>query len=52
MTKNNLEIIFGTESKSSENKIFVKEEDFEIPHGEDYKLAIEFLKTLTKQTFD
>lgn len=52
MTENELEIIFGIESKLSGNKIFVKEEDFEIPHGEDYKLAIEFLKTLTKQRFD
>ena len=38
--KNNLKIIFGNKTSSSEGLIYVQEQDFEIPHGDDYKIAI------------
>ena len=41
--KNSLKIIFGHKSYKSNEVIHVREEDFEIPHGEDYKLAIKEL---------
>ena len=41
MTSKIVEIIFGNISKVDGEKLFVKESDFEIPHGEDYKVAIE-----------
>ena len=50
MSDNQLEIIFGQESKKLKNKIFVRDEDFETLRGEDYKLAIEFLKDFNKKS--
>ena len=50
MSDNQLEIIFGQESKKLKTKIFVREEDFETPRGEDYKLAIEFLRDFNKKS--
>jgi len=46
MQKTELELIFGTKSKNQGNKIFLRNEDLEVPHGEDYKLAIELLKKI------
>jgi len=45
-------IIYGTKSMSFENEIFVKEEDFEIPHGEDYKIAVKFLEQILENNPD
>lgn len=39
-------IIYGKKSSKQDNQIFVREEDFELPHGEDYKLAIEELERI------
>ena len=39
-------IIYGNKSLSFESEIYVKEEDLEIPHGEDYKIAIKFLEEI------
>lgn len=52
MSDNQLEIIFGKESKKLKNKIFVRDEDFETSRGEDYKLAIEFLKDFNKKSIN
>ena len=49
MTGKQLEIIFGHESKELENKIFVRDEDFEVIRGQEYKLSIEFLMELQKK---
>lgn len=38
--KNNLKIIFGNKTSNSQGLIYVQEQDFEIPHGDDYKIAI------------
>jgi len=46
MQKTEFELIFGTKSKNQGNKIFLRNEDLEVPHGEDYKLAIELLKKI------
>ena len=50
--KNPLKIIFGTSSSKTDEIIYVREEDFEIPHGEDYKIAIEELGKIQNMTFD
>ena len=52
MSDNQLEIIFGHESKKLKTKIFVREEDFETPRGWDYKLAIEFLRDFNKKSIE
>lgn len=44
------EIIFGKKSEKCLDKLFVNEKDFEIPHGEDYKIAIQELERIQKQT--
>lgn len=43
-SRENTEIIFGEKSQKIENKLYVRIEDLEIPHGEDYKTALEELK--------
>ena len=50
--KNPLKIIFGTSSSKTDEIIYVREEDFEIPHGEDYKIAIEELGKIQNVIFD
>ena len=50
--KKSLKIIFGTSSSKTDEIIYVREEDFEIPHGEDYKIAIEELDKIQKMIFD
>ena len=50
MTSKIVEIIFGDISKVDGEKLFVKESDFEIPHGEDYKVAIEELNIIQKSS--
>ena len=50
MTENQTEVIFGQESKESGSKIFVRDEDFEASRGDEYKLAIEFLIELNKNS--
>ena len=50
MTSKIVEIIFGNISKVDGEKLFVKESDFEIPHGEDYKVAIEELNIIQKSS--
>jgi len=52
MAKNKIKIIFGNISKEQENEFYVREEDFETPHGEDYKLAIDFLKNLNSKEIE
>jgi len=46
-----LEIIFGEKSEKVSDKLYVNENDFEIPHGEDYKIAIKELEKIQKKTF-
>jgi len=41
-----MEIIFGNKSGKTNNILFVSEKDLEIPHGEDYKIAINELKRI------
>lgn len=41
-----MEIIFGNKSGKINNILFVSEKDLEIPHGEDYKIAINELKRI------
>ena len=48
----NIKMIYGKKSLTSETEIFVREEDFEIPHGLDYKLAIEELEKIQHSTKD
>ena len=43
-------IIFGEKSEFSSDTLFVNSQDFEIPHGMDYKLAIEDLKRIQNKT--
>ncbi len=50
MTENQTEVIFGQESKELGSKIFVRDEDFEASRGDEYKLAIEFLIELNKNS--
>ena len=50
MPENQTEVIFGQESKESGSKIFVRDEDFEASRGDEYKLAIEFLIELNKNS--
>ena len=50
--KKSLKIIFGTSSSKTDEIIYVREEDFEIPHGEDYKIAIEELDKIQNMIFD
>ena len=50
--KKPLKIIFGTSSSKTDEIIYVREEDFEIPHGEDYKIAIEELGKIQNVIFD
>ena len=45
-------IIFGEKSETSADTLFVNAQDFEIPHGSDYKLAIEDLKRIQNETVD
>lgn len=40
-------IIFGKRSFQKNNEMYVNEVDLEIPHGEDYKIALEELKKIT-----
>lgn len=51
---NTLKIIFGDVSSKSKTKeiIYVREEDFEIPHGEDYKIAIQELDKIQNTEFN
>ena len=44
------EIIFGNVSTIDGKKLFVKESDFEIPHGEDYNIAIKELDKIQKSS--
>ena len=47
MTKEKtIEIIYGKKSGKEKGKIFIREEDLEIPHGEDYKIAIKELNKI------
>ena len=48
----NKELIFGIESKTEENKLFVSELDFEIPHGNDYENSIQHLNFLQNSYID
>lgn len=48
MTQRYTEIIFGNISKIDGKKLFVKESDFEIPHGQDYNIAIKELDIIQK----
>jgi len=41
-----MEIIYGNKSGKTNNIIFIREEDLEVPHGEDYKIAINELKKI------
>jgi hypothetical protein len=45
-------IVYGTESGKKNNIIYVREEDFEIPHGEDYKITIEVLNKIQYELFE
>lgn len=49
---NNIEIIFGKKSSRHQNKLFVNEMDFDFPHGEDYKLAIQKLENIQISKID
>ena len=49
--KKSLKIIFGNKSYESNNVIYVREQDFEIPHGEDYKIAIKELDKIHHKIF-
>jgi len=46
--KNKTIIVYGLKNKKEKNIIYVREEDFEISHGEDYKIAIELLHIVEK----
>ena len=41
-----MEIIYGNKSGETNNIVFIHEEDLEVPHGEDYKIAINELKKI------
>ena len=43
-------VIYGTRSLKDNGKIYVTEEDFEIPHGETFKLAINELNKIQNST--
>lgn len=45
------EIIYCRQTKDYDNKLFVREEDFEFPHGEDYKFAIEKMEKIQTTLF-
>lgn len=44
--QHNISIVFGKRSFKKFNKIYVNEEDLEIPHGDDYKIALDELKKI------
>ena len=46
------EIIFGNISKIDGKKLFVKESDFEIPHGDDYSIALKELNDIQKSSIN
>lgn len=46
--KKEIIIVYGITSRKDKNRIYVREEDFEVSHGEDYKIAIEFLHNMEK----
>ena len=50
--KNTVQIIFGTKSEENENQLYIRIEDLEIPHGEDYKTALHELKKTEQISLD
>ena len=52
MKKKYSQIIYGKTSSESKDTIFVKEEDFEMPHGDDYKIAISELAKIQATSFN
>ena len=44
--ENEIELILGTKTGKFKNLIYVKNEDLEIPHGQNYTYAIELLKKI------
>lgn len=47
-----MKIVYGKKSQKTPDTIFVREEDFEVPHGEDYKLAIKVLDRMQESTIE
>lgn len=52
MKDNDLKVIYGKKSQKTHDTIFVREEDFEVPHGEDYKLAIKVLDRIQESIIE
>jgi len=50
--KRSLKIVFGNTTSKNNDIIYVREEDFEMPHGEDYKIAITELDRIQNMVFD
>ena len=44
MTVKKNKIIFGEKSYSTDKILFINEKDLELPHGDDYKIAINEIK--------
>jgi len=50
--KEPLKIIYGNKSSKTNHTIWVREEDFEVPHGEDYKIAIQELEKIQQSLYE
>ena len=52
MAKKINKIIFGEKSYSTNKILFINEEDLELPHGEDYKIAIHEIKKIQESEIE
>lgn len=50
--KDKVEIIYGEKTDEINGTVFIREEDLEIPHGNDYKIAIEELRKIQNIKID